>query len=469
MKQLVSGNQAIALGALRAGVAVISGYPGTPSSEVIGSIWGRTDLAGTHVEWSTNEKVAVEVGAGAAWAGKRSLCTMKMSGINVAYDSLIGIAYSGVNGGLVIYVADDPGVTTGMCEQDTREFALMSDLTILEPSTVQECYTFTKLAFTLSEWIQEPVIVRGVTNISQTYAVIEVEERLAPAEKPPILEKDITRYTKAGALICTNQHKNLIASLAKAEDWLRQEGLYSLQLKGPVGVISAGVAGSYLSEAVGILQQAGIAVEESVLSTLHMAASIPFATKEMQAMLQHCDTILVLEELEPILEKELYYQAYQLGVSVQIIGKKDGTLSRLGEYNGGIVAAGLAKALQADLPKTILAQAEAAEEMAAARPITTCSGCPHRGTYISINQAIKKAGYRADEVMVTGDIGCTILGMNPPFHTLWTELSMGASIPLAQGYVHAGVKTPVIATIGDSTFFHGGIPGLINAIQQRCV
>ncbi len=466
-KELVSGNQAIALGALNAGVKVISGYPGTPSSEVIGSIWGRDDLDGTHVEWSTNEKVAVEIGAAAAWAGQRSLCTMKMSGVNVAYDSLLGFAYSGVNGGLVIYVADDPGVTTGMCEQDTRGFALMSDMVILEPANVQECYEFTKLAFDLSEAIKAPVFVRGTTNTSQSYATLDYEGRVAPKEIAPILEKDISQYTKAGALICTNQHKALVASLAKAEAIIREKGYNKLILKGKLGVIGAGVAKTYITEALGIANRAGANIKEDDLSRLDLIATVPFAVAEIHAMLKHCDTIIVLEELEPHLEKEIYYQAYRLGVKVDIIGKNDGTFSRYGEYNGAIVAKGFAAAAGITLPETTPAKAAEAEAMAAARPITTCSGCPHRGTYISINQAIKNLKLKKDEVMVTGDIGCTILGMNPPFHTLWTEVSMGASIPVAQGYVHSGVKTPVIATIGDSTFFHGGIPGLINAIQQN--
>ncbi len=466
-KQLINGNQAIALGALAAGVDVICGYPGTPSSEVIGSLYQRTDLEGTHVEWSTNEKVAVEVAAGTSWAGKRSLVTMKMSGLNVAYDSLIGIAYSGVIGGMVVYVADDPGVTTGMCEQDTRTFAQMSDMVILEPANGQQCHDFTKLAFTISEHIQKPVFVRGVTNTSQSYSYIEVEERVKPADKAPILQKDINKFTKAGAAICTKQHQSLIDSLNEAENYLRELGLNKLNLQGKIGIVTVGVTNTYISEAVEILNQVGANLRKEDLSTLQLAASLPFAREEMTAMLRHCDTIVVAEELEPVIERELFCLGYNLEKRPTIIGKTDGTFSRLGEYNGAIVAAGLAKAINFTLPPQDFTTAEKGEAMCAARPITTCSGCPHRGTYVSLNQAVKNLGYKKDEVMITGDIGCTILGMNPPYHTLWTELSMGASVPLAQGYLHSGVKTPVIATIGDSTFFHAGIPGLINAVQQN--
>lgn len=466
-KKLINGNQAIALGALAAGVNVICGYPGTPSSEVIGSLYNRTDLEGTHIEWSTNEKVAVEVAAGIAWAGKRSLVTMKMSGLNVAYDSLIGIAYSGVVGGMVVYVADDPGVTTGMCEQDTRTFAQMSDMVILEPANGQQCHDFTKLAFEISEYIQKPVFVRGVTNTSQSYSLVDVEDRVKPEEKAPYLQKDIGKFTKAGAVICTKQHQSLIDSLEKAEQYIRDKKLNKLELNGNIGIITVGVTNTYIDEAVEILNNAGGKLQREELSTLKLAGSIPFATEEMTAMLKHCDTIIVAEELEAVIERELFCLGYNLEKRPRIIGKNDKTFSRLGEYNGAIVAKGLAKAINFELPAQDLSVVEKAEQMCAARPITTCSGCPHRGTYVSLNKAVKNLGYKKDEVMITGDIGCTILGMNPPYHTLWTELSMGASIPLAQGYLHSGLQTPVIATIGDSTFFHAGIPGLINAIQQN--
>jgi len=465
-QKLLNGNQAIAMGALAAGVEAICGYPGTPSSEVIGSIYKRKDLEDLHIEWSTNEKVAIEVAGGVAWAGKRSLCTMKMTGLNVAYDSLIGIAYSGVNGGMVVYVADDPGVSTGMPEQDTCEFALMSDMVVLEPSTVQECFDLTKFAFELSEAIGVPVFVRGVTNTSQSYSVVEYEERVIPEYKEPILEKDITRYTKAGAAICTNQHKNLIASLAKAEEIIREKGLNKLSGSGKVGLIAVGVVNTYIKEAITILKEAGADISIDDFTVLNLVGTLPFATEEINAVLAACDKVVVLEELEPVLEKQVYLQAYRLGAKAEIIGKTDGTLSRLGEYNGSIVAGAIAKAIGFELPAPAIENAVAAESLCAARPITTCSGCPHRGTMISLNQAVKNCGYKKDEVIITGDIGCTILGMNPPYHTLWTELAMGASVPLAQGYSIAGVKTPVIATIGDSTFFHAGIPGLINAVQQ---
>lgn len=468
MKKMVGGNDAIAQGALHAGVKVVTGYPGTPSSEVIVGLLKRKDLEGTHVEWSTNEKVAVEVAAAAAWAGQRALCTMKMSGLNVAYDALIGFAYSGTNAGLVIYVTDDPGVTTGMCEQDSRGFALMSDMVVLEPASVQESYDMMPFAFELSEAIESPVFVRSVTNVSQSHAVAEMGERTMPSGDI-ILEKNINKYTKAGAVIATNQHIRLIKSLEKAQEIIEAKGLNKMELKekGGLGVIAVGVTKNYVDEAIEIANSKGCNIDADKVSTLKLVCTLPFPVKEMKAMLEHCSTLLVWEELEPHLEKELYLQAYKAGVKTRIIGKNDGTYSRLGEYNAAIASQGFFVHEGKEIPENLLSGDTSAEALAAARPITTCAGCPHRGTYLSINRALRKAGFKKDSVLVTGDVGCTILGMNPPFHTLWTEIAMGSSIPVAHGYKVAGMETPIIATIGDSTFFHGGIPALINSVQQN--
>ncbi len=468
MKRLMTGNEAVAWGALNAGARVISGYPGTPSTGALESLLQK-DLPGRHVEWSTNEKVALEVACGAAWAGQRALCTMKMSGVNVAYDSLIAIAYSGVEGGLVLYVADDPGVSAGCCEQDTRGFAALADLPILEPSTVSEACTLAAFAFELSEQARTPVILRLVTALANTFATVEVEgpcAELAPAT--PRLIRDINRFTKAGAAICLAQHRDLIHRLEIAGEAIRSAGLNSLRLApdpGGLGVIAAGIVHSYLDEAFELLEPYGL--DPARISTLQVRASLPFPDREAEALLAHCESVLVLEELEPHLERHLIIAAQRLGYRGKIYGKLNGSLSRLGEYALPQVTRGLAEASGLALPEDFLKGDTSAEALAVPRPITVCAGCPHRGTYMAINRAIKKLKFKPDEVVVTGDIGCTILGMNPPFNTVWTEVSMGASVSLAQGYRYAGVQTPVIATIGDSTFFHGGMPGLVNAIQHN--
>ena len=464
--QIVNGNEALALGALRAGVKVVTGYPGTPSSRALASILSM-DLRDRHVEWSTNEKVALEIATGAAWAGQRALCTMKMSGLNVAYDSLISIAYSGTVGGLVIYVADDPGVTAGMAEQDSRGFSLMSDLPMLEPASVAETYLLIQKAFEISEKVGTPVFIRLVTAIANSKTAIEIDEIGNPLERQPVLIRDINRFTKAGAAICMAQHRDLISRLEKSGELVHEMQINHLDLaaeSGHLWIIASGVSSAYIGEGLDLLS--GFGLDSDKISIFRVSAFNPFPVIEVNLLLAHCNPILVLEELEPYLEKEVYIAAYRLGLERRIIGKIDGTFSRIGEYGLKQVVQGIATALGLVIPESQF-QGNTADQLAAQRPITVCAGCPHRGTFMAINQTLRKLRFKKDEVMVTGDIGCTILGMNPPFNTIWNEISMGASISLAQGFVHAGVKTPVIATIGDSTFFHAGIPGLINAVQHQ--
>ena len=230
--KLMTGNEALALGALHAGIKVATGYPGTPSTGALASLL-EMQPAGVHVEWSTNEKVAFEIAAAAAWAGQRALCTMKMSGLNVAYDSLVSTAHSGVIGGLVIYVADDPGANAGMVEQDSRGFALMSDLPMLDPVSVQDAYDLTRIAFDLSEAIGSPVFVRLVTANASSFSAVDLpDEPPASAwpERQPLLIRDINVYTKAGAVIAMTQHRDVIARLEKAGRWIAERGLNELRI-----------------------------------------------------------------------------------------------------------------------------------------------------------------------------------------------------------------------------------------------
>jgi indolepyruvate ferredoxin oxidoreductase alpha subunit len=465
--KLMTGNDALALGALHAGVKVVAGYPGTPSTGALASLLAMNP-PGVYVEWSVNEKVAFEVAAGAAWAGQRAMCTMKMAGVNVAFDSLISIAYSGIVGGLVIYVADDPGVSAGMAEQDSRGFAIMSDLPMLDPSSPDEIYRLTQVAFDLSEKTSSPVFVRLVTANCSSYSTVHVDDN-PPAwpERKPVLIHDINKFTKAGSAICMTQHRDLIARLDKAGQLISEAGLNPLRLGKPrgLGIVVCGMVDSYLEEGFEIAARFGFNPDDA--SLLQLKAVHPFPIEQVRALLRHCDTILVLEELEPHIEKGIYVEAHRLGFEGKIVGKLSGVFSRIGEYGISHVVNGIGAALDLQIPSDLFQSGSDAEKLAAARPITVCAGCPHRGTFMAINKAIRKAGLKKNEVMVTGDIGCTILGMNPPFNTVSTEVSMGASLGLAQGYVRGGVQTPVIATIGDSTFYHAGIPGLLNAVQHQ--
>ena len=489
----MTGNEALALGALHAGIKVATGYPGTPSTGALASLL-EMQPTGVHVEWSTNEKVAFEIAAAAAWAGQRALCAMKMSGLNVAYDSLISTAHSGVIGGLVIYVADDPGANAGMVEQDSRGFALMSDLPMLDPVSVQDAYDLTRIAFDLSEAIGSPVFVRLVTANASSFSAVDLpDEPSAWPERQPLLIRDINVYTKAGAVIAMTQHRDVIARLEKAEKWIAERGLNELRIANSrwqiadgeapdegrrtkdegchnedaprLGIITAGITAAYLDEAFEIASRYG--VDPATASVLRIVSVHPLPTEQIRTLLQHCDTILVLEELEPTTENAVYIEAQRMGWEGRIIGKLSGHFERVGEYGVRHIVQGLAVATGIVIPDDLFRSQTEAEKLAAARPITVCAGCPHRGTFMAINQAVRRAGFKKDEVMVTGDIGCTILGMNPPFNTVWNEVSMGASIGMAMGFVHAGVKTPVIATIGDSTFYHAGLPALVNAVQHQ--
>ncbi|MDL2217194.1 indolepyruvate ferredoxin oxidoreductase subunit alpha [Christensenellaceae bacterium OttesenSCG-928-M15] len=457
----ISGNEAVALAAVNAGATVITGYPGTPSSEAVASLWGKK-IEGVEVQWSTNEKVAFEIAAAASWAGQKALCTMKMSGLNVAYDSLISVVYSGCTGALVLYVCDDPGVSAGMPEQDVRGFAKMSDMPVIDLTSVEDSYAMTQYAFALSEKIQSPVMLRSVTSVALSHASVDLPEMTPIPAGEPKLIKDAAKFTKAGAKICMDQHAALLASLEKAREIIHEDKLNEIVLHdgAKLGLIAAGVMGAYMDEGVKGAKEYGF---DAALNTLFVRTAIPAPTAELIAMIDACDTIVVIEENEPYVEHAIFLEAYKRNKQIKIIGKEDGTLSRIGSFDAMTIASTLLKAVNKDLPKEMTVSTGASDHCAA-RPIGVCAGCPHRGVFMGINDAIKKAGYKKDEVVVTGDIGCTILGMSPPFNTLWTEVSMGASMPMAQGFYYAGVKTPVIATIGDSTFVHGGMPGLINAV-----
>jgi indolepyruvate ferredoxin oxidoreductase alpha subunit len=471
--KLMTGNEALALGALHAGIKVAAGYPGTPSSGALESLL-LLNPEKVHVEWSTNEKVAFEIALGAAWAGQRALVTMKMSGLNVIFDSLISAAYSGTVGGLVIYVADDPGVSAGMAEQDSRGFALMADLPMIEPATPAEAYSLVQTAFEISERTKTLVFVRLVTASSSSSAPVLVRDDYAgPLDRPAVLIRDISRFTKAGAAISMAQHRDLIARLAKAGQMMDELGLNSLALAeqrdgrpgSGVGVVVSGAVGAFLDEGLEIAARYGL--DREAVSVLRLAAVHPFPAQQAQALLRHCHTVVIMEELEPYIEQGFYIEAQRLGYQGRLLGKLSGLYERVGDYGLRHVVQGLAAAAGVTVPAETFQGSAEGEALAAARPITVCAGCPHRGTFLALNTAIRRAGYKKDDVMVTGDIGCTILGMNPPFNTVWNELSMGASIGMAQGFAYSGLQTPVIATIGDSTFFHAGLPALANVVQHQ--
>lgn len=468
MIKLLTGNEAIAEGIIESGVEVVSGYPGTPSTEVILTLLSRKEELGIHIEWSVNEKIAFEIATAAAWAGKRALVTMKMSGVNVAADSLASIAYSGCTGGLVIFVADDPGVSAGMPEEDSRYYAKSMVVPMLDLASQQECLDYVKLAFEISEKIGGPIFLRSTTDISHVASNVEIGKKLKLEKREAHFERDITKYTKAGAAWCMAQHQDALSRLAKAskisDSYITESGTKVNETHfgddNKYGVIYVGAVEGNFKEA---LKKYNLKLSWLKIGMVH-----PLPEERIKEFLEKVERVLVLEELDPLVEAEVMRIAYLLNKKVEILGKFDKTLSLIGNYSFKKIKNALEVLLKTKLESGQHSKIlEKAKELEVKRPTSFCIGCPHRGTYFALNKAIKNLKYKKDEIIITGDIGCTILGISKPFESCWTEVAMGASIGLAQGFKWAGIKKPVIATIGDSTFFHAGIPPLINAVYQK--
>lgn len=456
---LLSANQALARGAIEAGVAYVTGYPGTPSTYLIEALLTVPNL-GFKAEWSINEKVAFEVATGVSWAGLRSLVTMKMSGLNVASDAFVSVQYSGTNGGMVIYVADDPNTYYGMVEQDSRHYARLAVAPMLTPSSPQEALDFMRRAFDLSEEIGRPVMILLTTTLANTSEMVKLG-KIRSIEREPAFDFNIARYAKAGPAACIQQHLDTLASLEKFGQLT--DDLNPLTLtESRKGVIAAGITWNYMQEV--------IKTHHLDPCTLKLGVAHPLPKEKIRTLLANVDTVVVLEELEPLVEEAVLALRGEVGHPVKVIGKMNGPLSIKGDYNVDVVLTALhqlypAKVMQ---PTTADDLSRKAQALKVKRLVTFCVGCPHRATYYALNQAIEKLGYKKSDIIITGDIGCTILGMNDPFQSCWTEICMGSSISLAQGFKYAGIKKPVIATIGDGTFFHAGIPALINASHNRC-
>lgn len=453
----LSGDQAVARGALEAGVEVATGYPGTPSTRTIEALQRMTKGSNVYIEWSVNEKVAVEVATGAAWAGKRALVTMKMSGLNVASDSLLSIAHSGTIGGLVIYVADDVSTYYGMVEQDSRYYALMGSLPMLVPSNPQESKDMTVLAFRLSEEIGAPVIVRSTTNVSYSYCDVAFSNPLVE-RRTAHFEKNLAKFTKPVSAWCVAQHADALSRVANAEPMVGSLNELTLVDGADCSVIASGVTWQLLLDVLPNISQP--------VNTLKIGSFNPLPAEKIRSLLEHSKRLLVLEELEPLIEWRARGIAQAAGSSTLIFGKDDGTLSQTGDFTYEIVARALSGLVGDEIDLPVNPALAEANQLMLSRPIEFCPGCPHRSTYYAINRAIEELGFTTDEVITTGDIGCTIIGMNEPFETCWTEISMGASISLAQGLRQAGLRKPIIAAIGDGTLFHAGLPALMNAVQS---
>ena len=426
------GNEAIARGAWEAGVTVASAYPGTPSTEILES-FAAYPAAEVVAEWAINEKVALDTVIGASLMGVRALAAMKHVGLNVASDSLMSQSYIGAHGGLVLVVCDDPGIHSSQNEQDTRLFARLAGVPCLEPSDAQEAHDFTALAFELSERFDTPVIVRSTTRLSHTRSVVKVGPRRPFAAKGFIDEPSRTVTIPANA---RRLHPKVLEREARLAAYLETSPLTRWE-KGETryGIVTGSTAYLYVKE---------VAPKASVLK-LGCAGPLPEAA--IRAFAATVDRLIVVEELEPVLETAIR----AMGLPAQ--GKA--FFSRLGELSPELVREGLAKAGVMEAPPA----REAISVEAMARPPVLCAGCPHVGTYHAL---------RGQDARVAGDIGCYTLAAVEPLRSIDTTVCMGASVANAVGMWKAGVeKKPIVATIGDSTFLHSGIPPLIDAVYNK--
>ncbi len=451
-QEFLMGNEAIALGALAAGVDVVAGYPGTPSTEVIETISKRRP-DDVYVEWSVNEKAAMEVGAGAAYAGARVLVTMKQVGLNVASDPLMSLEYVGVKGGMVVMVADDPGPISSQTEQDTRTYAKFSKLPLFDPSSVREAYEMVGEAFGLSERLGTPVFLRATTRIDHGYEAVEVAD---PEEyldhKAEGWVRDPKRFVIFPALSVRN-HAAIERRNAELADEFSSYPRNEIQEPASgtprLGILSHGINWQYVLENVG---------EADCLRLMKVATPFPFPEKLALKFLEGLDEVLCVEELDPVLERALLEVAGRNHLSVRIRGKLTGDVKPSGENSVSSVG----HAIDAFLGRAGKKSAPQDAPQLPVRPPVLCAGCPHRASFYAV-----KCAMRGKKAAFCGDIGCYTLGNAAPLDMCDTCLCMGAGITVAQGLFHVEPDLHAFAFVGDSTFFASGITGVVNAFYNQ--
>ncbi|MDI9514799.1 MAG: indolepyruvate ferredoxin oxidoreductase subunit alpha [Clostridiaceae bacterium] len=428
MKKLMLGNEAIARGVYEAGATVASAYPGTPSTEITEYIAKYDEI---YSEWAPNEKVALEVAIGASVGGVRSTCAMKHVGLNVAADPLFTAAYTGVNGGLVIFVADDPGMHSSQNEQDTRIIARAAKVPVLEPSDSQECKDFTKEAFRISEEYDTPVIVRLTTRVAHSQGLVELGERDDIPIKP--YSKDPGKYVMMPAM-AKRRHVVVEERLSRLAEFSDSTTLNRIEWGDrKIGVITSGITYQYAKEAFGDA------------SFLKLGMVYPLPEKLIREFAAGVETLYVIEELEPFIENNC------LRMGIEVKGKA--LLPVIGEYSASLIR------------ERVFGQKQekynSIEEEIPVRPPVMCAGCPHRGVFY----VLKKL-----KLTVTGDIGCYTLGALQPLESVDTCVCMGASVGMAHGMEKArgrDAARKTVAVIGDSTFIHSGITGLIDIVYNK--
>lgn len=429
MKKLLLGNAAVAAGAHEAGVRVVSSYPGTPSTEITESTVQYEDI---YCEWAPNEKVAAEVAIGAAIGGARAMSCCKHVGLNVMADPIFTASYTGVNAGLVICVADDPGMHSSQNEQDSRHYAKASKIMMLEPSDSSECKEFTKQAFSLSEKFDTPVFIRLTTRISHSQSLVDIFSPDHITLKP--YEKNAAKYV----MMPTNaikRHVDVEERMEKIREFAEKTDLNRVEMHSDeIGVITSGAAFMYAKEALG-----------DNASYLKIGMPYPLPERLILNFAARVKKLYVIEELDPIIEEHCK------SLGLEVIGKEAFTL--LGEYSVNMIKKAV---LGVDEPETAKSDINIP-----VRPPVMCAGCPHRGTFY----VLKKLG-----LTVSGDIGCYTLGAAAPLSTIDTCICMGASVSAAHGMAKARGKEfnkKLVSVIGDSTFIHSGITGLIDIVYNK--
>ena len=450
MRKLLLGDEAIAQGALDAGLSGVYAYPGTPSTEITEYIQ-LSPLArerGVHSRWSTNEKTAMEEALGMSFMGKRALVCMKHVGMNVCADPFVNSGMTGVNGGVVVLVADDPSMHSSQDEQDSRFYGKFAMVPTFEPSSQQEAYDMMSVAFDYSERVCLPVLMRVTTRMAHSRAVVEVKSE-------PRQENELNYQAVAAnwVLLPANARKRndkVTAQQRELEDDAAAS-TYNIYVEGhdrQLGIIASGIGFNYVNECF---------PEGSPYPILKIS-QYPLPRKLVRRMMAECSEVLIVEEGQPFIEDIVR----GVGDSTAIHGKLNGTLPRTGELNPDVVKKAFAKISNLKSQFSNLDECFAPCEDVAPRPPALCQGCGHRDVYAALNEVLKEY----DNPRVFGDIGCYTLGFLPPFRAIHSCVDMGASITMAKGAADAG-QWPAVAVIGDSTFTHSGMTGLLDAINEN--
>ena len=447
--EFLMGNEAIALGALHAGVNVVCGYPGTPSTEILETVAKMRD-DNVYVEWSVNEKAALEVAAGASYSGARTLVTMKQVGLNVASDPLMSLAYVGVKGGMVIVSADDPGPISSQTEQDTRHFSRFSKLPCFDPSSPEEAYEMVFEAFEISEKYNTPVILRPTTRVCHACASVKVKDNKI-IHIPDGFVKDTMRWV----IFPKTSYMNHIRIEKRYDELSKQfcESKFNfINGTGKIGIACGGISYAYVCEAVETLN-AWDKVKIFKVGTPH-----PFPEKLAVDFIRSADKILVCEELDPVIERELIFLCGKYNLQCNIFGKYTDNSPVAGENTVESIMGYIADFLGIDYSEKIYKP----DVNLPVRPPVLCAGCPHRASFYAVKKAMK-----GKKAVFSGDIGCYTLGNAMPLDMVDTCLCMGADVTIAQGIHRIDSDTVNFSFIGDSTFFASGITGVINAVYNN--